>query len=561
MKIKEIINPIYLRFYPYFKKYVRLILLCMAFAAVVSAASASLPWFLKQIIDELFIRKEFQHLLPIMIALAVLVIVLNVFVFLQEYFMEKVKLRLSMHLRKKMIESIFTKKMSFFKKKHSGELVSLFNYDLAMAEGMPEHLARLCFEYPVQLIMLFAAMLYLNAKLAMFVLLVAPPSYLILRLSKKYRRVLSHRRMLVYGKIYAEFQEYLAGIKIIKGWNLGRYCKDKFIGNFEYFTRQTLREVQYASAIRGALELLAVLIINVILYLAVSDIRSERATPGDYAGFIMAAWLFLQPLKKIGVAYSSLINSQVAAERILEVLEDNDFNESHLQEGLPVPSIASIEIQDAAYGYDSNRLLTEVNMTFEPSKIHFILGANGSGKTTLVESLLGFVEPEEGRILINGLPMNRYSISALRERISFLSQDVFLFNSTVRENILFGEAFPDEAVKAQYQKALSHARVDQLLDAHGRDDTGLLAERGSNFSGGEKQCIALARALFKDHDVLILDEANSSVSKDIFMKILQTLREEKQGKIIIFITHDSAYHPFADVIYEISDQHVLRKRI
>lgn len=561
MKILAKLNPIYIRFYPHFKKYVKLIIICMLFSSVVSAASALLPWFLKQIIDELFVKKEFQRLLPIMFFLTGLVIILNIFNFLEEFFMEKVRLSLSIHLRTKMIENIYYKKLAFFKSKHSGELVSLFNYDLTMAENMPNLLARICFEFPVQIIMLFVAMLHLNSKLAFFVLLVAPPTYIIMRKSKKYRRALSHLKMTLYGKIYTDFQEYLSGIKIIKGWNLAEYCQNKFAQNYRHFMQQSLKEVKYNAVIKSALELVIIIIINIILYVAVEDIKLTGATPGDYAGFIMAAWLFLRPLQKIGAGYSSLINASVAAERILEILEDNNLNEVHLKEGALIKSIHKIDIIDATYGYNGNMILEKVNMTFEPSRINIIMGANGTGKTTIIESILGFIEPEVGKILFNGMPIEDYNISALRSRISFISQDIFLFNQTIRDNITFSSNLADGETKNKYQWALRAAGVDQLLDAHGREDSGMLAERGSNFSGGEKQCICLARALFKDHDVLILDEANSNISKDIFKEILEMLNKHKNNKIIIFITHDNTYWHFADIIYEISNNTVIRKRI
>ncbi|MBW2003525.1 MAG: ABC transporter ATP-binding protein [Deltaproteobacteria bacterium] len=557
-KFLERLNPVHIRFYQYYKNHLKLIILSIIFSMVVSASGAALPWFLKQVVDRLFIQKEFSQLLPIMICMTGLILILNLFLFFQSYFMEKVKLNLSIHLRMKLLESIFRKKMSFIKSKHTGEMTALQNNELVLAENIPEMIARIFFEFPIRIAALFVTMLYLNFKLTLFVLVAAPLSYMIMKKARKIRKNLSGQKMKIIARIFSDFQEFLSGIKIIKAWNLFPYCRRKFDEDYRNYLVQRMREIKYNSSVKSALDLIIVLVLNLILYFAVMEIKTESATPGDYVGFIMALWLFLQPIQRIGMGYSNLVNATVAAERVLDVFEGHHYDEDNLEKGTEIEFINKIEIVDATYSYDGNTILEGINMSFEPSKVYVIIGPNGIGKSTIIESLIGFVQPSSGKILFNSVPLEQYNLSNVRSRISIVTQDIFLFNHSVRENIIFNNGFDDLESRKRYEWALKTARVFDFLDMRGRNDSSELSEHGSNFSGGEKQRLCIARALFKEYDLIILDESNSNISKDVFSGILDTLCRNKDGKIIIFISQDSTYWHFGDIIYEVSDKNVTR---
>jgi subfamily B ATP-binding cassette protein MsbA len=531
----------------------------MFFSIFVSTTGAVFPWCLREVIDRLFVQKELSLLFPVMLFLTGLMLLYNIFLFLHDYFSEKVKLNLSIHLRTLFLESIFRKKLDFVKNRHSGEFTSILNNDLRLAENIPDLLVRLFFEFPVHIVALFITMLYMNFRLTLFVLVVAPPVYLIMRKTRKFRRAISERKMTIIAKLFSDFQEFISGIKVIKAWNLSGYCSRKFRKDCEDFRAESLKEVKYNSGLRGATALVIVLVINLILFIAVNEIKAESSTPGDYAGFIMAMWMFMLPIKKIGMGYSNLVNATVAAERVLGVLENPGTDEINLEEGVEVESINKIEIVDASYSYDGKAILKDVNMNFEPSNVYLIVGPNGAGKTTIVESLIGFTLPVSGKILFNGLPIEKCNLSSIRSRMSVIWQEILLFNDTVRENIAFTDIIEGAGYVEKYERVLKTAHVHESLTARERDDTSGLAEQGSNFSGGEKQRVCIARALFKDHDVLIMDESNSNISKDIFNKILKAICQDKDGKIIIFVTHDTSCWQYGDIIYTVSDKTVSRK--
>ncbi|MEN6317841.1 MAG: ABC transporter ATP-binding protein [Syntrophaceae bacterium] len=535
-----------------------MIIISIVFSIVVSASSAAFPWFLKQVVDKLFVQKEFSQLVPIMVGLTALILLLNLFLFFQSYFMEKVKLNLSIHMRMQLLESIFRKKLSYIRLKHSGEIIALLSNELPLAENIPDMIARIFFEFPIRIAALFVTMLYLNFRLTLFVLIAAPLGYMIMKKTRHIRRKLSQQKMNIIARISADYQEFLSGIKIIKAWNLLPYSRRKFQHDYKDYFEQSMKEIKYSSAIKSSLEIIIVLILNIILYFAVMEIKYEGATAGDYAGFIMALWLFLQPIRQISFGYSNLINATVAADRVLEVFEGHPLNEDKLEEGLELVSVEKIELVDATYQYNGHTILEKVNMSFEPSNVYAIVGPNGTGKSSIVESLVGFVEPSAGEILFNSKPMREYKLSDIRSRISFIFQDVFLFNNSVRENIVFDNGFNDQESRNRYTWALKTAKINEFLDMSDRNDSSELSEKGSNFSGGEKQRLSIARGLFKKYDVIILDESNSNISRDAFYEILTEICHNKKNKIIIFITHDPTYWHFGDVSYKVSDKQVIR---
>jgi ATP-binding cassette subfamily B protein len=253
------------------------------------------------------------------------------------------------------------------------------------------------------------------------------------------------------------------------------------------------------------------------------------------------------------------LEATVAAERILDVLDASDQNERRHPGGQDISKIHKIEIRNASYRYGAKKILVNVNLSFEPGRLYILSGPNGAGKTTIVESLLGFTDPDSGIILINDQPYSHYRLSSIRNRMSWVSQDLNLFNLSVRDNIIFGKPILNPQEQKKYDWSLEMSKFADSLKRSSRNDFTHVAEKGANFSGGEKQRLCLARAFFKDHDVLILDEANANISQSSFETIMNTIYSNRAEKIIIFITHVDRFLRYADVIYEVSGETIIRK--
>jgi len=270
-------------------------------------------------------------------------------------------------------------------------------------------------------------------------------------------------------------------------------------------------------------------------------------------GFIAALWLFSQPIKQMGVGYANLLNAGVAADRVRVVLE-HDGDAEPAGSGLPeCQRIEKVVLRNASFGHAGKVVIGGVNLTMVPSRIYAIIGPNGSGKSTILSALAGFSQPLSGDILINGESFGRYDLSSIRERISMVPQEILLFSRTIRENIVFGQEMEPEGKGEIYRRAMAMSLAERSLADRGCDDLGLISEKGQNFSGGEKQRLCIARALFKEHDVLLLDEADSHINKEAFASIMGALHDHRHGRIIIMVTHDPECLRYADEVLTIRD--------
>ena len=552
-------HPTVISFYPYFEKYSSLIFLTSLFSIFVTAFSATFPWLLRQGIDKLLVQDEFDYLFPFMILLAVILLLNSLFQFLQKYFSEKVRTDLSIHLRIQLMESIGRKTIPFLKGKHSAEFVSLFNNDIHLSENIPDFLLRVFIEFPLRIIALFITMLYLNTQLTLLVILIFPPAYFVLKKSRTIRKKLTRQKMGILSRIFIDFQEVLSGIKVVKVWNLLQYNRNKIRSDYGRYREIVLREVVYDSVLRTVIGLLFILLINLVIFMAVKDIQTHENSPGDYAGFTLAFWLFLQPIKQMMMGYSNYISALAATERVLNVLENDENDEINLTSGASLDAIQTIRIDHATLAHKEKTILENIDLSFKTSMIYAITGPNGAGKSTLTDSLVGMIRPLSGRILINDRPYETYNINAVRSRIAMVFQDVILFHDSIRENICFDIQTKDPQAQERYNRALKMADVNGFLYQQERSSSSIIGEGAANFSGGEKQRLCIARALYKPFDVLILDEPNSNISKDVFTRIMKSISEIKESKIIILITHDPAYLDFCDIIYEIHEKRVVRQ--
>ncbi|MCP3921602.1 MAG: ABC transporter ATP-binding protein [Desulfobacterales bacterium] len=548
------LNPVYMRIYPYLKKHLKFVIFGIILSSIVSLTSGSFPWVLKKTIDHLFSRNNIDQLIPALFILTLVMLIFSILTFSREYFMANISLNISIDLRDQFLKGIIKKKRNFFEEKRIGELISMINHDLGYVENIPDLLIRIFIEFPLRIIILFISMFYLNANFSLIVMVIAPLSYILIQKSRKFRRKLSSSKMKAIAKIFADFQEILSGITIVKLWNIDKYCRSQIANDHKELKKQTLNELKFNSLIKGLLSILMILVLNLILYMSVIEYSKDQTTPGDYIGFILALWLFLQPIKRIGMGYSSLVYAGVAAERVLNILENNNENEFNLDQGNPIKNIKSISFENICFNYDEKNILENVNMHFEPGNIYLISGENGAGKSTILNSLLGFKSPKSGTIKLNGKNFSSYNLISIRSRISFVPQEIFLFNNTIKENIILGNIFNEE----KYNNAKKLSKLQEVLNTRDRTDNSYLSEKGQNFSGGEKQRLCIARALFKDFDVLLLDEANSNISQNKFKDIISSIEKNKKNKIVIIISHDPKNWEFCDIIYQIKESSVLK---
>jgi subfamily B ATP-binding cassette protein MsbA len=349
---------------------------------------------------------------------------------------------------------------------------------------------------------------------------------------KRLRRT-THRSQERMADIATLLEETIRGVRIVKAFTMEPFE----IGRFNDATRRHLRWNLRAQRIQAltspVMELLAGVCMVLLFAYAQSRIASGTLTAGQFASFLTALALMYAPIKKLNKVNLSLNTALSAAERVFRMLDvDNEVKEK--PEAIELKAAGHVRYEGVTFAYGDAPVLRNVDLDIAPGEIVALVGSSGAGKTTFVNLLPRFYDVDEGRITVNGVDVRDASLKSLRGLMGFVTQEVVLFNDTVRNNIAYGRGDVElSGVIAAAKAANAHEFISNLPNGY---DT-LIGEGGVLLSGGQRQRLAIARALFKDPPILVLDEATSSLDTESERLVQQALNNLMQGRTTLVIAH------------------------
>ena len=478
--------------------------------------------------------------------------------FTSEYAFQKVGLSTVRDLRNQLYERMIHQSHGFFSRRSTGEMVSRVVSDAdAIQAAVSTRMGDLLQE-SVTLVGLTVYLFVLNPILAVVSLIGAPLIVVpVVQFGKRLRKT-THRSQERMAEIATLLEETIRGVRIVKAFTMEPFE----IGRFREATRRHLRWNLSAQRIQAltspVMELLAGLCMVALFYYAQSRIAAGRLTTGEFVSFLTALALMYAPIKKLNKVNLSLNTALSAAERVFrmldvpnEVVEKKDAIElksvgsgvryervtfryeerSGGQALLPVPSADSPASEARQAGVP---VLHNLDLEVAPGEIVALVGGSGAGKSTLVNLLPRFYDVTDGRITIDGVDIRDTQLVSLRRLMGFVTQEVILFNDTVRNNIAYGRSDVEERQVVEAAKAANaHEFILQLPQGY---DTSV-GESGVLLSGGQRQRIAIARALFKDPPILVLDEATSALDTESERLVQQALNNLMRGRTTLVIAH------------------------
>jgi ATP-binding cassette subfamily B protein len=426
--------------------------------------------------------------------------------------------------------------LRFYEDKQTGQLMSRMINDSELLEQLIAHAVP---DVLVNVLMLIGVLLVLFSmswQLALLSMIPIPLIVLAMRGVNKYVRPAFRQRQVELGELNAALNDNLSGIREIKAFTREDTEAARIWDHITKYRDSMLRALRLMAMFHPFVEFASSLGTIVLIYFGGRLVLAQMLSLSELVAFFLYLEMLYQPVRALSGVWESVQQALAGAERVSELLEEEpDMIERPNAITLPGRARGAITFRDVTFGYTAeDTVLDHIELDIAPGTVVALVGPTGVGKTTLASLVPRFYDVSEGEILLDGLDIRDLTLKSLRQQISIVLQDVFLFHGTVRENILFGRRDATEKeMLAASRIANAHEFVARLPEGY---DT-IIGERGVKLSGGQRQRLAIARAVLKDAPILILDEATSSVDTETELLIQEALERLMVGKTTIVIAH------------------------
>jgi len=538
-------RAVYRRLFQYAKPHWKMFAIGALGAALFAATNGGMLWFIKEFLNQSFVEKNPGVLLFAPVAIVVLFVVRSGGDYISSYFPGYVGRQVVKQLRAELFAKYMHLPVGYYDRTSTGEMMSRLTYNIEMlADAATTSLVNLAKD-SLSFVISVGALFWLNWRLASIIILLAPPlSWLLRRINQLFRRY-SARIQASMGDITRVTKEGLDGQRVIKAFNAQGYEIRAFEEVNERNRRSFMRLIGTKSAGNPVVQVVASLGLAVVLYFAVRQVIQGDVLIGDFVTFLLAIITASQSLRSVTNGLGPVQQGIAAGAGIFDILDmpnEPQGGGRRLQH-----SHGEVEFRDVHFEYaaDKGVVLHGINVKVQPRTTLAIVGKSGSGKSTLVSLLPRFYDPQQGAVLLDGVDLREYALADLRNQVSIVSQDVVLFNDTIRNNIIFG--MPNVTEEAVLEAARAAYVLEFTQDLPDGLDTNV-GDRGTNLSGGQKQRVAIARALLKNAPILVLDEATSALDTESERRVQEALEILKRDRTTLVIAHRLSTVEHADRI-------------
>lgn len=524
------------------KKIITASIVCMVGVSVFTAA---LAYTTKLIVNDVFVAKDAGAAIEVAIIVIFVSFSKSLFHYGNAVLQMVLNRSISSFYQKEAFQKTLRREISFFNGKHASDhMAQIRLYGMAAGQAVTAICSRFLTEV-LTLVALFVVMFLQDALMTLYSIVIIPIIFgLVSFLSRKIRKVAKEETDLS-GHYFAAGSEALAGVRTVKSYNLERKSIEKFNSSVDALEDRIFGISKVTAATHPIMEFLGGLVLGVFVIYAAWQTITYGKTPGEFTAFITAFLLAYQPASKISKLWVELQKSLTQSFFMFRLIDTKPKSVSCGNKSLQSGN-GSVNFSNVSFGYENDEVsIDKVSFNLEPGDKVAIVGKSGAGKSTLVDLILGFYSPTDGMIEIGSMDISSISPMDLKNHIAFISQDVFLFDDTIEENIKDGFA---SASHEEIIAAVQSAQVDGFAEDFPLGLQTRVGANGSNLSGGQKQRVAIARGLLKRASIYIFDEATSALDVENEREIMTALLETLKNETVIFVTHRPALFEYVDKV-------------
>ncbi|NSL23844.1 ABC transporter ATP-binding protein [Agrobacterium tumefaciens] len=518
-----------------FKKHVGWYSAAIAAMVVVAGTTSLSAWIMRDIVNSVYLKQGFDVVLKIAFAVATIFIVKGLATFVQSYYLSKAGNSIVAEQQRKIYDRLLKQGVSFFQNLPSSELLIRVTYNAQAARSVIDTIVTSFIRDLLSLVGLIIVMFAQNFLLSAISMIIGPIAILSVRLVLRRVRKIMEAELASLGEIVNVVQETSIGVRVIKAFSLEKLMRQRMNKAVSDVEQRANGIAKLEAATSPIMETLSGLAIAVVIAVSGYTVLEKGGSPGDLMAFITALLLAYEPAKRLARMRVQIEGGMIGVRMMFEVL-DAPLTLAEKKDAQPLPKASgNVELKNVSFEYVANQpVLKDVSVLFQGGKMTALVGPSGSGKSTIINLMMRLYDPQSGSVEINGMDLRDVSFASLREHVSYVGQETFLFSGTVKHNISVGrDNATDEEIIAAAKAANAHDFIMSMPDGYDSK----LGENGSGLSGGQRQRVAIARAMLRDADILILDEATSALDSESEALVRDALERLTLNKTSIVIAH------------------------
>ena len=527
------------------KNYKRLLLLLLpykkklivgtVFLIAASATNLAVPLYIRNLVDIVMVEKNLEHLNSIALAISLLFLVQLICQTIHNYLFDVTEKRVIADFRIKLFNHLHKMSVSYFVKRRTGEVMSRMTNDVTTIENIVTDLPATMIQQSIRLLGGIIIIIYMNWKLTFMILILAPALALFARVFGRKLKKLSTEIQDKLAVSTTVLEENISCYQVVKSFVRDHLESNRFSKAIEDSFISARKRVIISAFFGPSIGFIAFSTSLVLLWYGGREVITGQISPGELIAFILYATIIAGPMGSFARMYTRLQEGLGASKRLFELL-DTQGEVRSLPNAQIMPKVSGqIEFDSTCFYYQENReVIKNISFKVEPGQTIALVGPSGAGKTTLIRLLHRFYDPTQGEIRVDGIPLKNVELSSYWKQIGIVPQETILFGGSIEMNIRYAkDGASEEEIIAAAKAANAHTFIMECSEQYKT----IVGEKGIRLSAGQRQRIAIARAILKNPSILILDEATSALDNESEVLIQEALERLMANRTSIVIAH------------------------